>query len=213
MGGYKVVKVHNGENYEMDRFNEMSNRLRGYSMRMQVSGGLAQPLTQFLASIALAIVITIAVVQSASDQTTVGGFVAFVTSMLLADLAAQASDRHQPAAAARHDGGGTDLRPDRRTRRAARRRPAARARAGRRRVPRRLVQLQLHRDAADARPRVVQGRARRDGRARGPVGQRQDDARQPAAALLRSDAGRGAHRRRAAHRIQPARRCAARSRW
>jgi ATP-binding cassette, subfamily B, bacterial MsbA len=83
VGGYKVVKVHNGERYEMDRFTEMSHRLRGYSMRMQVSGGLAQPLTQFLASIALAVVLTIAVVQSANDQTTVGGFVAFVTSMLL----------------------------------------------------------------------------------------------------------------------------------
>ncbi len=83
VGGYKVVKVHNGERYEIDRFTEMSHRLRGYSMRMQVSGGLAQPLTQFLASIALAVVLTIAVVQSANDQTTVGGFVAFVTSMLL----------------------------------------------------------------------------------------------------------------------------------
>jgi subfamily B ATP-binding cassette protein MsbA len=83
VGGYKVVKVHNGQKYENDRFTDMSNRLRGYSMRMTVSGGLAQPLTQFLASIALAIVITIAVVQSANDQTTVGGFVAFVTSMLL----------------------------------------------------------------------------------------------------------------------------------
>jgi subfamily B ATP-binding cassette protein MsbA len=83
VGGYKVVKVHNGQPYENSRFTEMSNRLRGYSMRMTVSGGLAQPLTQFLASIALAIVITIAVVQSANDQTTVGGFVAFVTSMLL----------------------------------------------------------------------------------------------------------------------------------
>jgi subfamily B ATP-binding cassette protein MsbA len=83
VGGYKVVKVHNGEHYELDRFAEMSRRLRGYSMRMTVSGGLAQPLTQFLASIALAVVVTIAVVQSSSDQTTVGGFVAFVTSMLL----------------------------------------------------------------------------------------------------------------------------------
>jgi ATP-binding cassette, subfamily B, bacterial MsbA len=83
VAGYKVVKVHNGQRYENDRFTNMSNRLRGYSMRMTVSGGLAQPLTQFLASIALAIVITIAVVQSANDQTTVGGFVAFVTSMLL----------------------------------------------------------------------------------------------------------------------------------
>ncbi|MCX5541920.1 lipid A export permease/ATP-binding protein MsbA [Paraburkholderia sp. CNPSo 3076] len=83
VGGYKVVKVHNGERYERERFGEMSRRLRGYQMRMTVSGGLAQPLTQFLASIALAIVITIAVVQASNDQTTVGGFVAFVTSMLL----------------------------------------------------------------------------------------------------------------------------------
>ena len=83
VGGYKVVKVHNGEAYEMDRFTTMSKRLRGYAMRMTISGGLAQPLTQFLASIALAVVITIAVVQSSNDQTTVGGFVAFVTSMLL----------------------------------------------------------------------------------------------------------------------------------
>jgi ATP-binding cassette, subfamily B, bacterial MsbA len=83
VGGYKVVKVHNGEAYEMDRFTAMSKQLRGYAMRMTVSGGLAQPITQFLASIALAIVITIAVLQSANDQTTVGGFVAFVTSMLL----------------------------------------------------------------------------------------------------------------------------------
>ncbi|EGC99042.1 lipid A ABC exporter, fused ATPase and inner membrane subunits MsbA [Burkholderia sp. TJI49] len=83
VGGYKVVKVHNGEPYEVDRFTAMSKRLRGYAMRMTISGGLAQPLTQFLASIALAVVITIAVVQSSNDQTTVGGFVAFVTSMLL----------------------------------------------------------------------------------------------------------------------------------
>ncbi|MGN4109366.1 lipid A export permease/ATP-binding protein MsbA [Burkholderia gladioli] len=83
VAGYKVVKTHNGERYEMDRFAAMSKRLRGYAMRMTISGGLAQPITQFLSSIALAIVITIAVVQSANDQTTVGGFVAFVTSMLL----------------------------------------------------------------------------------------------------------------------------------
>ncbi|KAG0162225.1 hypothetical protein DFQ30_002598, partial [Apophysomyces sp. BC1015] len=83
VGGYKVVKVHNGEPYEMGRFTHMSRRLRGYAMRVTISGGLAQPLTQFLASIALAVVITIAVIQSASDQTTVGGFVAFVTAMLL----------------------------------------------------------------------------------------------------------------------------------
>ncbi|WP_322014505.1 lipid A export permease/ATP-binding protein MsbA [Paraburkholderia sp. J12] len=83
VGGYKVVKVHNGEQYEINRFTELSKRLRGYQMRMTVSGGLAQPITQFLASIALALVVTIAVVQASHDQTTVGGFVSFVTAMLL----------------------------------------------------------------------------------------------------------------------------------
>jgi ATP-binding cassette, subfamily B, bacterial MsbA len=83
VGGYKVVKVHNGEKYESDRFAEMSRRLRGYSLRMVTSGGLAQPLTQFLAAIALAVVVTIAVVQAAHGHTTVGGFVSYITSMLL----------------------------------------------------------------------------------------------------------------------------------
>jgi subfamily B ATP-binding cassette protein MsbA len=83
VAGYKVVKVHNGEKYEADRFAEMSRRLRGYSLRMVTSGGLAQPLTQFLAAIALAVVVTIAVVQSAHGDTTVGGFVSYITSMLL----------------------------------------------------------------------------------------------------------------------------------
>jgi subfamily B ATP-binding cassette protein MsbA len=83
VNGYQVVKVHNGERYELERFTAMCHRLRGYAMRMATSGGLAQPLTQFLASVALAVVITIAMLQSATDQTTVGGFVSFITSMLL----------------------------------------------------------------------------------------------------------------------------------
>ena len=123
VGGYKVVKVHNGERYEIDRFSEMSHRLRGYSMRMQVSGGLAQPLTQFLASIALAIVLTIAVVQSAQRPDDGRRFRGVRHVDAAGDFAAQASDRHQSADAARHDRGGTDLRADRRTGRARRRRP------------------------------------------------------------------------------------------
>jgi subfamily B ATP-binding cassette protein MsbA len=83
VGGYKVVKVHNGEQYEMRRFDQMARALRGYAMRMAVAGGLSQPITQFIASIALAIVLAIAMIQSAHDQTTVGGFVSFVTAMLL----------------------------------------------------------------------------------------------------------------------------------
>src|SRR5260364_257233 len=83
VAGYKVVKVHHGESFEQRRFDAMSRRLCGFATRMTISGGLAQPLTQFLASIAFAIVLSMAMAQSAADQTTVGGFVSFVTAMLL----------------------------------------------------------------------------------------------------------------------------------
>lgn len=83
VGGYKVVKIHNGQKYETDRFASMSQKLRGYGMRATIASGLTQPITQFFTSIALAVVLTLAVAQSTSDHTTVGGFVAFITSMLL----------------------------------------------------------------------------------------------------------------------------------
>ncbi|MFC4418623.1 lipid A export permease/ATP-binding protein MsbA [Cupriavidus pampae] len=82
-GGYKVVKLHGGEAYEMHRFQGMAERLRGYSMRMAIAGGLNQPVTAFLASLALSVILTIAVVQSQANQTTVGGFTGFVMAMLL----------------------------------------------------------------------------------------------------------------------------------
>ena len=52
VGGYKVVKIHAGQAYEKSRFAEISNKLRRYSMKIAVSGGLNQPITQFVASIA-----------------------------------------------------------------------------------------------------------------------------------------------------------------
>lgn len=82
-GGYKVVKLHGGEAYELSRFETMANRLKAYSMRMAVAGGLNQPVTAFLAALALSVVITIAMVQAQGNQTTVGGFTGFVMAMLL----------------------------------------------------------------------------------------------------------------------------------
>ncbi|MCS6764617.1 MAG: lipid A export permease/ATP-binding protein MsbA [Candidatus Protistobacter heckmanni] len=81
--GYKVVKVHGGEPYELARFREKAERLRSYSMRMAVAGGLNQPITQLLAAVALSVIASIAIAQSGAQQTTVGGFAAFITAMLL----------------------------------------------------------------------------------------------------------------------------------
>ena len=81
--GYKVVKVHGAEEYEMRRFMNKAERLRQFAMKSAVAGGLNQPITQLIASMALSIVLVIALMQSASEGTTVGGFAAFITAMML----------------------------------------------------------------------------------------------------------------------------------
>ena len=81
--GYKIVKVHGAEQYEMSRFLEKADRLRQFALKSAVAGGLNQPITQLIASMALSIVLVIALMQSATEGTTVGGFAAFITAMML----------------------------------------------------------------------------------------------------------------------------------
>ena len=81
--GYKIVKVHGAEQYETRRFMEKAGRLRQFALKSAVAGGLNQPITQLVASMALSVVLVIALMQSATEGTTVGGFAAFVTAMML----------------------------------------------------------------------------------------------------------------------------------
>jgi ATP-binding cassette, subfamily B, bacterial MsbA len=83
VGGYKVVKLHGGQAYEKERFALIANKLRRYSMKIAVAGGLNQPITQFVASVALSGVLLVALFQSSMAEVTVGGFVAFVTALIL----------------------------------------------------------------------------------------------------------------------------------
>lgn len=83
VAGHKIVKVHGGETYEMNRFMEKADRLRRFALKTAVAGGLNQPITQLIASMALSVVLVIALMQSATEGTTVGGFAAFVTAMML----------------------------------------------------------------------------------------------------------------------------------
>ena len=81
--GQKVVKIFGGEAHATSRFARVNNALRGYSMRQGLAAAAITPITQILASIALAIVVYVALHQSASNETTVGSFVSFITAMLL----------------------------------------------------------------------------------------------------------------------------------
>lgn len=81
--GHKIVKIFGGQVYEARRFHEVNQMLRGQAMRHVVAAAAIVPLVQIFTAVALAIVIYVALLQSAGQQTTVGGFVSFITAMLM----------------------------------------------------------------------------------------------------------------------------------
>jgi subfamily B ATP-binding cassette protein MsbA len=81
--GQKVVKIFGGEEHATKRFAKVNNALRGYGMRQAVAAAAVAPITQIFAAVGLAIVVWVALHQSAGNETTVGGFVSFITAMLL----------------------------------------------------------------------------------------------------------------------------------
>jgi subfamily B ATP-binding cassette protein MsbA len=80
---HQVIKVFGGHTYEKNRFDERAAKLRSYSMRMTSTFAATVPVTQIMAACAVAIVIVIALIQSSHGEATVGGFVSFITAMLM----------------------------------------------------------------------------------------------------------------------------------
>lgn len=79
----KVVKVYGGQAYEIERFQACNDSMRRFNMKMTVAASGTVPITQMLAAASVSIVVTIALVQSMNNQTTIGGFVSFITAMLM----------------------------------------------------------------------------------------------------------------------------------
>jgi subfamily B ATP-binding cassette protein MsbA len=77
--GHQVIRVFSGERYESRRFYQRSEALRGFSQRMTVAFAATTPVTQIATSLALSLVVMLAL-QAGMTQ---GEFVAFVTSMLM----------------------------------------------------------------------------------------------------------------------------------
>ncbi len=79
----KIIKVYGGEKQEIRRFEHVANYLRGIFMRGTVTAALGTPITQLSSALAVAIIITVAMIQSAEGMTTIGGFVSFITASLM----------------------------------------------------------------------------------------------------------------------------------
>ncbi|HYC49173.1 MAG TPA: lipid A export permease/ATP-binding protein MsbA [Burkholderiales bacterium] len=81
--GHKVVKLFGGQRYEAKRFFDEANRVRQYLMKQATAAAASVPLVQLAAAIALALILTLATMQSSANELTVGGFVSFITAMLM----------------------------------------------------------------------------------------------------------------------------------
>ena len=80
---HKVVKIFGGQLYESRRFNEQANWVRHYAMKQAAAAAANVSIVQMVAGIALAVIVYLAIEQSRSDATTVGGFLSFIAAMLM----------------------------------------------------------------------------------------------------------------------------------
>jgi len=79
----KVIKIFGGQASEAQRFAQVSNHLRQMSMKYSAATAANTPLVQLVAAIAIAVIVSMAIDQTAKDETTVGGFVSFITAMIM----------------------------------------------------------------------------------------------------------------------------------
>lgn len=79
----QVIKVFGGQEFEKQRFAGHLHNLRNYSMRMVRAFSSTVPITQLMTACAVSVVICIALLQSGQGTITVGGFVSFLTAMLM----------------------------------------------------------------------------------------------------------------------------------
>ncbi len=80
---HRDIRLHAAQASQASRFGKLSRGLRQLSMKSTVAAAGMSALTHILSALALSAVIAVAMLQSADGSTTVGGFVAFITAMLM----------------------------------------------------------------------------------------------------------------------------------
>jgi len=83
MRAQQVIKIFGGQRYEANRFNDRSERLRRFMLKTASTMATTEPITQFINSFSVSVIIMIALSQAGDGQMTVGGFASFITAMLM----------------------------------------------------------------------------------------------------------------------------------
>ncbi len=80
---WRTVRLHGAAAQQAQRFDTQSQRMRRLTMKSVAAAATMTPVTHTLTAAALSAVIVVALWQSSSGATTVGGFAAFITAMLM----------------------------------------------------------------------------------------------------------------------------------
>jgi subfamily B ATP-binding cassette protein MsbA len=80
---HRMVRLHGAETAQAQRFEQLSQKLNRLAVKSTIAQAATTPLTQMMASLALSVVVMIALWQSGKQGFTVGGFVAYITAMLM----------------------------------------------------------------------------------------------------------------------------------
>lgn len=80
---FREIRIFAAQESQSNRFEKQSKNIAGLLMKSTLAVAAITPITQILASIALAAVLTVALIQSSTQGTTVGEFAAFITAMLM----------------------------------------------------------------------------------------------------------------------------------
>jgi subfamily B ATP-binding cassette protein MsbA len=82
---HRMVRLHGAQESQLSRFQALSQKLRSLALKSTIASAAMSPLTQLMAAVALSTVLVVALIQSRTglQGATVGGFVAFITAMLM----------------------------------------------------------------------------------------------------------------------------------
>ena len=80
---WRIVRMHGAGPGQARRFDTHAQKMRRVLMKIVAASGAMTPLTQLFTALALSAVIVVALWQSQEGGATVGGFVAFITAMLM----------------------------------------------------------------------------------------------------------------------------------
>ncbi len=80
---WRIVRMHGAGPAQARRFDTHAQKMRRVLMKIVAASGAMTPLTQLFTALALSAVIVVALWQSQEGGATVGGFVAFITAMLM----------------------------------------------------------------------------------------------------------------------------------